>query len=286
MCIRDRPRTLPNSLDGWKLSGGLELTRDKLGSTSVPRFRQSFDPLFDLSRFRSTYLLHRASEVAPTDFMTHLLLASSYAKQSLDEAALPVVEQLLALHPINQEQLRTQNEMQKELEQLVRKLGIAEPSKWTNLNELDQVVTRLLAAGRVGSAADLLEQAYPDSTRTWEVSERIATLRLHLGDPEHARQVLQNGLPPAQTALRASRVAMTFLIEDEFDQARKLFDEAIKLAPDLFEARYGLAVLEQDAGRAAAAFSAAREAERVATSDFARSSAQAIAAESKGYVRQ
>ena len=71
----------------------------------------------------------------------------------------------------------------------LRKLGSPPPINWRNLSDLDQIVTALLAAGRAESAALLLEQAHPAERAPWEVVDRIATLRLHLGEPARAREL-------------------------------------------------------------------------------------------------
>jgi len=277
--------SLPSSLDGWKLTGELELARDTLGEERIPRYRLPFDPVFDLPMARGTFALRRAHEVAPSDFLTLLLLTQAYGKRGMDEAQLLVAEELLQLRPINTQQIGVQEGIMSELDRLVRKLGPPPVTEWKNLSELDQIVTRLLASGRAGSAADLMERAYPSATRSWEISDRIATLRLHLGEPERARQIWQTSLPPAQPVLRTTRVAIAALVEGDFDESRRQFEEAIRLDPNLFEARYGLAVLEQDAGHAQAALREASKAARVAPNDVARNAASLIASETEGYLQ-
>ena len=66
--------------------------------------------------------------------------------------------------------------------------------------------------------------------------------------------------------------------------ARRLW-QALATDPSLFEARYGLAFLEQDAGRAAAAYENARAAIESAPSEVARSAARAIASAVSGFAR-
>jgi hypothetical protein len=70
---------------------------------------------------------------------------------------------------------------------------------------------------------------------------------------------------------------VTHLVEGAFDAARQNYKEALAVEPDLFEAWYGLAVLEQDAGRAAEALTAARQAATAASGDVERSAAETIA---------
>ena len=155
-------------------------------------------------------------------------------------------------------------------------LGPEPPTSWENQSELDQAVTALLAAGRAGSAAALLERAYPVETRPWEVSDRLGTLWLHLGEPGRARAAWEGALAPPRPALRKARVALTHLVEGSFDAARQAFREAMGADPTLFEAAYGLAVLETDAGRAAEALAAARTAVALAPNDIARSASKTL----------
>ena len=71
---------------------------------------------------------------------------------------------------------------------------------------------------------------------------------------------------------------MTHLVEGTFDVVRRSYRDARTAEPDLFEVHYGLAVLEQDAGRAAEALDEARAAEARAPNDVARHAARTIAA--------
>ena len=54
--------TDPESLEGWKTVGQIELLRDPPGKPS-PRFRMPFDPVFDLALVRATYAFRRASSL-------------------------------------------------------------------------------------------------------------------------------------------------------------------------------------------------------------------------------
>ena len=74
-------------------------------------------------------------------------------------------------------------------------------------------------------------------------------------------------------------------MEGQLDAARKAYEQALATDPSLFEARYGLAVLEQDAGRAAAAYENARAAIESAPSEVARSAARAIASAVSRFAR-
>jgi tetratricopeptide (TPR) repeat protein len=271
----------PEGLDGWKVLGKLEATREPAAAATMPkpvsrRYRLPFDPVFDLSSVRATYDLRRALDVAPRDFMTLLLLVKLFEERGMDEAAEPLLDGLGRVVPINPDQAAIVEGAAAQREQVQARLGPPAPASWDNLSELDLAVTTLLSHGRVRSAAEFLERAYPGEPRPWEVTDRLATLWLHLGEPARARDFWGKSVAPPRPAVRAARVAVTHLVEGDFDAARRQYQAALTADPGLFEARYGLAVLEQDAGRAAAALSEARQAVAVAPGDVARSAAEAI----------
>src|SRR5262249_27834993 len=75
-------------------------------------------------------------------------------------------------------------------------------------------------------------------------------------------------------------------IEGAFEKARSLYQDAIRQDTELFEARYGLAVLEEDAGRAPDAHAEALKAVRIAPSDMDRAAAQLIVNETAPFARR
>jgi tetratricopeptide (TPR) repeat protein len=157
-------------------------------------------------------------------------------------------------------------------------LGPEPPETWQNREELRRIVGDLLARGRAATAATFLEGAAPADTRPWDEADRIATLWLHLGEPARARSVWESAPAAPRPAMRTARVAVTHLVEGRYEAAREAFHAALAVDGDLFEAHYGLAVLEQDIGRAADALKAARRAEATAQGDVARTAARSIVA--------
>ncbi|MFO0950816.1 MAG: hypothetical protein U0835_06605 [Isosphaeraceae bacterium] len=268
----------PSSADAWKMLGQLELFREVPSETPIPRFRLAFDPVFDLTAVRSTYALKRAAELAPEDFTTLLMLSKSYEGRAMSEAALPVLDRLCGLTGVNPHQFEALAQAEAARAAVRASLGPPPPQSWSNLNELRQIVSDLLARGRAETAAEFLERASPDASRPWDETDRIATLRLHLGEPAAARRLWLAAPNPPKPALRQARVALTYLVEGDFDRARTAYREAAASDPTLFEAHYGLAVLEQDAGRAAESLKAARQAVSTAPTDFARSVASDVLA--------
>jgi tetratricopeptide (TPR) repeat protein len=269
---------VPDSFDGWKLRGQIELFRELIPGNASPRFRAPFDPVVDLSMLRATYALVRASESGPRDFSTLKSLQIAYESRLMYEAALPVLDQIAALHSTNPQQSAEQAKNHLIRPEYLRKLGTLPAIAWRNLSELDQIVTARLAAGRASSAVILLEQAYPPEKASWEMIDKIATLRLHLGEPARAREVLEKATSVPRPAVKEARVGTTFLIEGDLDAARRHYQRALDVEPTLFEALYCLAVLEQDTGNAQKAYELAIQAIKAAADDPSRSAARNVAA--------
>lgn len=263
----------PDSAEGWKSLGLLEISRE---GGSIARYHLPFDPVFDLSTVRATYALRRALGSSPDDFVTLLYQDLNFESRGMLEAALPLLDRLVELGTINPEQVKAKVEAEARRGQIRSALGAPPPASWENLSELDRIVTSLLTRGRAASAVELLERAYPVESRPWALTDRIGTLWLHLGRPERARSAWERAVSPPHPAVRSARVAVTHLVEGSFEAGRRAYHDALAADPDLFEASYGLAVLEQDAGRAAEALASARTAEDRAPSDVARSAARAI----------
>jgi tetratricopeptide (TPR) repeat protein len=269
----------PRGAERWKMLGQLEQMREPSRDPTqppVPRFRMPFDPVFDLSAVRATYALSRAAEAAPEDFTTLVSLQKAFEDRGMVEAMLGPLDRLVALTPVNVKQAEEQGKAGVVRASIRAALGPPAPSTWRNRDELNRTVAGLLAAGRAAEAADMLERAAPSGARTWEEADLIATLRLHLGEPQRARALWESAPEPPRPAVRSARVAVTHLVEGAFDTARQTLRAAIAADPELFEAHYVLAVLEQDAGRAGDALNAARRAVATAPTDYARSTTQAI----------
>jgi tetratricopeptide (TPR) repeat protein len=277
-------REEPGSSQAWKDLGQLELFREPPAGGGS-RFRAVFDPVHDLSIVRATYALRWALELAPDDSLTLVTLKMAYDMRSMHEAALPLLDRMSKVLPAKRLQSLAQPGGSTERAEYLRKLGTAPSLNWRNLSELDQIVTALLAAGRAERAARLLEQAHPADGAGWEVIDRIATLRLHLGEPARARALWQKAVAVPEPAVRDARIGTTYLIECDFEAARQHLRRALAARPDSFEANYCLAVLEQDAGDADAAYDRARQAAGAAPDEAARSSARLIASSVARFAR-
>ncbi|MGP0064565.1 MAG: tetratricopeptide repeat protein [Isosphaeraceae bacterium] len=277
-------RAEPDSPDGWKVAGQIELFREP--SLNSPRFRLPFDPVFDLSIVRATYALRRGWESSGSDFTTLWMLNLSYERRLMYEAALPATDRLMSLYPINQAQLAIQLEAGTKRAEYLEKLGTAPSTSWRNLAELDPIITRMLSQGRAEGAADLLEKAYPPDGIPWAILDRIATLRLHLGEPARARALWQKAAAGPESAVAMAWIGATYFAEGDFEAARRSYLEALQTNPELFEACYSLALLEQDAGDATKSYEFARKAITMAPNDLSRTAARKIAESVAAFARK
>ena len=151
---------------------------------------------------RATYALQRASELGPHDFSLLISLRAAYEARRMYEAALSISNRVASLHTINLYQSGEQAKNEAVGADYLRKLGSPPATTWRNLSELDQIVTAQLDAGRAESVAVLLERAYPPEKASWEIIDKIATLRLHLGEPALARELWQKALTTPEPGIR------------------------------------------------------------------------------------
>jgi tetratricopeptide (TPR) repeat protein len=278
-------RIEPRQADAWKQLGLIEVGRNPLPPNALAgRASKPFDPIFDLSTVRATHDLRRADELRGDDFTTILGLVQLYQARGMIEPSLPLLERLAALPPANAIQRGVQERTSAEVARLRAALGSPPAGGWKNAGELERAVALAIDRGHVAWAADRLESAYAPRERSWELADRLATIRLHLGEPSRARLIWESAATVPRPALRAARVAATHLVEEDYDAARRAYAEALAIEPDLFEAHYGLAVLEADAGRREAAIGAARAAVEHAPTEVAAAAAREVLASAEGPV--
>jgi tetratricopeptide (TPR) repeat protein len=263
----------PENPNAWKLFGLLLAAREVPSESPVARYRQPFDPLFDLTAVRATAALRHALELKPDDFVLQFQLALTYQSRQMTEAAQPLIDALLDRPPMNPLQIRLQDSLRA---QRGPQLSPIVPGRFRNRNELEQQVNSLLAEGRADSVAQVLEREFPPEARSWPLADRLATIRLHLGQPKQARLIWEAVADPPRPALQAARIAVTHFAEGDYEAAGRHYRKALMLEPDLFEAHYGLARLKADAGRASESAAAAEGAVACAPSEVARTSAQLL----------
>jgi tetratricopeptide (TPR) repeat protein len=265
-------RLEPDSAIGWTNLGVIELFRE-LPPEPVGRLRAAFDPIYDLSIVRATCALRRARELAPRKPLITNTLKIAYDWRLMHEAALPLVDRI------------TQDRDGVTRADYEAKMGELPRLSWKNVSELDQIVTTLLSAGRAETAVSVLEKASAAENLPWDIADRLATLRLHLGEPTRARDAWRKAVAEPVAGLREARIGTSYLAENDFESARKHYRLALDAKTDLFEAIYCLAVLERDAGEAAPAFELAKKAVASAPNEASRSAARSIASSTIRFAR-
>ncbi len=240
----------PKSPEAWKFLGQMELSRRIPSLSLSPAFSLTFDAVRDLGPARCSYALRRAHELIPQDYTTLVALARLFIERTMLGEARIAMEKAIRIPTINLSQVENNELAKNTIAEIREKMGERPSLEWQNLSELDQVVSRLIATGRIKQLADLLEKAYPEDRASWDEIDKVATARLQLGEPQQARGLWSRSKAPAQDGIRQARIAATYLAEGDFDRARKMYHEAIEASPKLFEAHYGLALLEQDSGNA------------------------------------
>ena len=219
-----------------------------------PRFRLPFDPVFDLSIVRATYALRHGREMSGADFTTLWMLDLAYEHRLMYEAALPSRTSCWRDIPLTEQQMQMQEDARSKRAEYQQKLGASPPTTWRNLTELNQIVTTLLAEGGPGSAADLLERGYPPENGILgdaRPDRDLATSPRRAGSGASIWQKATSA--PATSAM--SRSVRPISPKGTSKPHVRLIRKALEAKPDLFEACYSLAVLEQDAGNATAATS-------------------------------
>jgi tetratricopeptide (TPR) repeat protein len=274
----------PRRGEAWKYLGQLLMLREPMAE-SIARFRQAWDPAVDLNAVQSIYALEQASRLAPGDFTTEQSLFGLASARGLRALAVKHLESLLALRPIN----RGQREMQRELDPLLPRLQsqlATDPLPGiTSRDALESWLARVLDAGDLDHAARGLEQAYPPPARVWPIADRLASWRMHLGQPAAAEALWRDARDVARPGLQQARIGQARMVELRDADARDALHAARRLEPGLFEALYSLAVLERDAGDPDATWEAATAALAIAPSDSAKALSHALINLSEPYRR-
>ncbi|WZO96039.1 tetratricopeptide repeat protein [Isosphaeraceae bacterium EP7] len=267
----------PSNVEGWKQLALLEVIRNPVPPSSrISRSRFRFDPLIDLGSARVIYLLNKTLERTGDEFTPLFTLAGTALGRNMNETGLDAAERLLKLTPINPTQRNSQQSLKPSLSQVRASMGPEPSLTWSNLGQLDGLVSDLLDRGRIAAAADVLERADRPEARPWDRADQAASLRLALGDPAGARALWLSAVGNTRPALLLARVGATYYVEGNLEGAKLAFAEALTNEPRLFDAAYGLALVEQDNGHAGPAVDAARLAVEVAPDDTARRAAYQI----------
>ena len=199
---------VPDSFDGWKLLGQIELFRELTpGQTRVRGFaprstrfsicRWSVRPMRCGGRPSSGLAISRRCKS----------LQMAYDARLMYEAALPVLDRLAAPADDQPHAGYRASQEPSGSGRVLAKAGRATGDDMAKPERAGSDRDRPACRRPRASAAELLEQAYPPEKASWEIIDKIATLRLHLGEPARARELWEKAtaVPQAGRSRRAHR---------------------------------------------------------------------------------
>ena len=189
---------------------------------------------------------------------------------------------MLDRHPINKLQVSIQDEARSKRDEYLQKLAAPPRDSWRNLTELNEIVTKMLADG--GGRAPPIFSSVP--TRRNEHPGRCSTGSRPLltsASRRRRRSCRERLVDGPGVGHRPVPRWRDLPGRGNFDAARQAYRDALKAKPDLFEACYSLAVLEQESGNATAAHQWATRAVAIAPDDLSRTAAQSIATTVVGF---
>ncbi len=244
-----------------------------------PRFRVPFDPVLDLSMVRATYALRRALELAPRDFSTLISLQIAYDFRLMNEAALPVLDRMASLHSTNLLPGRRASQERSGPGRIPAKAGLtasnnlAKPER-PGSDRDGPCLPPVAWKARPSCSSEPIRRKKPrgkSSTRWRACGSTLASRPAHESSGGKQRRFLSPVFKMRESARPTwSKATST--------PPAAIISRRSNAKPDLFEAHYCLAVLEQEAGHAGPAYEQAGLALKAAQDDSSRSAARAIAA--------
>ena len=140
--------------------GQIEL-EPRSAAPAEPRFRLPFDPVFDLRSCGRRTPSAGPWSLPQRDFLTLLGLQQAFQARQMDEALLPILDRLAALHPINPTSgciIAQADELRSQFREKLGPAPSTSPGKtWGARRDRH----RPALPGRAATAAEILERAYP-----------------------------------------------------------------------------------------------------------------------------
>jgi Flp pilus assembly protein TadD len=250
-------------------------------AAAPPRLDEGWEPVASLRWAQATYAFRQAVAVVPEDFRAWKALCVSFQSRGFVDARRTAIEQLVRCRPQNAEDLDFLRAQMRFLRQ-----ARPVPALPGRTRDPVQAVLDLLGANRPQDAVAVAEVIQRENSAPWPrpVADRIAGAYMQLGRPADARRVWQgqaggaSGEPVSQC-----RLAETFLVEHDFEQAVRHYRAALAADPKCAEAWCGLALLYEQTGRASEAVQACSSGLRGGASGSQRLVLEAIREEVKAY---
>jgi tetratricopeptide (TPR) repeat protein len=199
---------------------------------------------------QSTWCLRQALEHNGEHLPAWRSLYDSWRARSLPDAMLAVGQQLAALSALVPAQRRELTE----IERATTDLGSVQelPDE-----VLGHAVDALITRGCAATACELIKIRDVDCAAwNWQRVDCLAAAWMHLGIPKEARELWQAARSAPSEAERVARIADSYLVEQEFERAEGLYQQALQSNPRLTAAWWGLATIYAQRGIASATLDA------------------------------
>jgi tetratricopeptide (TPR) repeat protein len=194
----------------------------------------------------------RALEVDPNNEALYLKLAGFYQLTRKWTEAEGAYQKLASLKPTDEkpqillgEFYKTSGQREKALASFLRAVEINS----TSILARDKLIDHYLDIGKLDEAEQRVNPILEKNNKDLAGRFFDARLRLARGKPDEAIERLQDVIKDApQSAPMHQFLGLAFAQKNDIGQARRELSEAVKLAPNLAEARTALAAIHQAAG--------------------------------------
>ena len=229
-----------------------------LGSeVDLERSGSRWDPVTMLDLARARYGLRLAVDLAPKDFisLSYLYFTAQFQRdrQTQRDAAEQLFQQRRT--PRRHKLLENIDTAVQELTQEIGDLDSTAPVlAVANLEQLRVLTDDYLERGFLKRAADQFAGAVRGEGKLpWALADRYGCLLMRIGRPARARRLWQEQLAGNwDESRRLERIASTYLVERDYEQAIASYRTALRHSPGQIESLWGLAKSLLESGDAQA----------------------------------
>jgi tetratricopeptide (TPR) repeat protein len=287
LCALDRARIAleeePTRADVWVLLGNSYWNLIPDLSAKPPTPGEEWDLERCIHWAQATYCHRRALELGGDDAGAWRYLFSSYRARGMLESEIAAHEQWMRFDP------KVTAKQREQFENLRRSVGKGDVRTTPNPSEAPARLNQLLQDNRTEAAVQLLQEAERQKSLkwAWKPTEQAAGLYMHLGHPADARRLWETAKDSPSRALRESRIASTYWVEQDLKRAIDHFGAARLADPQLGEVWWALAMIHAQVGDGREALKACRQGLALQLNERQRCDLEALQhllpAESSGY---
>ena len=202
----------------------------------------------------------------------------AYDFRLMNEAALPLLDQIGGAHTTNLHQSEEQAKNEAGRPEYLQKLGSSPATTWRNLSELDQIVTDPARRGprresRPSCSSGPIRRKKPVGNHRQDRDLAASSGRARPGT-----RLWRKATSMPRPGIQDARIGTTYLVEGDFDAARRHYQQAIKADPALLRPTTAWPSSSRMPAMPAAHTERRLRALEAAQDDTRRSAARAIAA--------